>query len=219
MPAQSASIIQKAEDVRPALSLLGLSEEKVIQIAQAASYARAEYLPGIDPVNAPGTKAYQAGIRQLRLSMLPDGWKPERFNNIEVIVNHELGLMLGFQNVDRACEKSDPSSISDRGEGTRQLVAKPYEAALFNQASLQNQKTHKGAFPLVWFVCVAADQDKIQVEVSRPKPFEGTQFNGFFERIFVADQKIEAPMAAPRLEPEEEDDHEIVITKKQNDRS
>ena len=212
-------MIKQAGDVRPALSQIGLSAEKVIQIAKAASYARAEYLPGIDPVNAPGTKAHQAGIRQLRLEMLPAGWKSGRFNNIEVVVNHDLGLMLGFQNVDRACEKSSPISISGRGEGTRQLVARPYEVDLFKQDNNQLQAPRSGAFPLVWFVCVAADKDKLQVEVSRPKPFDGSQFKGFFERIFVADEKLEAPVVAAKVEPEEEDDHEIVITKKQHDHS
>ncbi|WP_145991806.1 hypothetical protein [Pseudomonas sp. FFUP_PS_473] len=219
MQNQSTLVIDHPYDVEAALAKVGLTKQKVVHIAKAASSARAEYLPNVDPVNFPGTRAYQEGTRQLRLQTLPDGWKTRKFNNIELVYNDQLSLMVGFQNVDCACSSTEPQAISSRGEGTRQLVAMPYERSLFSDGVPHLSPSQEGSFPIVWFVCVAAYKDRIQVEVSRPKPFEDDQFNGFFERIFVANESLEAPKFLVSINDEIEDDHEIVITKKQNGNS
>jgi hypothetical protein len=221
MQKTATNIIDQPAEVASALGQVGLTKEQVVQIAKAVSAARSEYLRGIDPVNFPGTQAYSAGIRQLRLQTLqtlPNDWKAGNFRNIEVVVNHCLGVMISFQNVDTACREKDPEAISDRGEATRDMVSRPYEPDLF----LDNEqlRPHSScAFPIVWLVCVAASTDRLQVEVSRPKPFEGNQFQGFFERIFVADETFEPSGFAPPVIDEDEDDLDIVITKKTNGNS
>ncbi|HEX8595382.1 MAG TPA: hypothetical protein VF682_19235 [Pseudomonas sp.] len=214
-------VIDQPLEVQHALASIGLTKEIVIGIAKSAAYARAEYLPSVDPVNFPGTRAYQEGTRQLRLQTKPDGWVTKKFNNIELIHSSDAGLMLGFQNVDHACSSKDPQAISRRGEGTKQLVSMPYQTNLFGGGnSVAYSSAPSGVFPVVWFVCVAAHADRIQVEVSRPKPFEGDQFNGFFERIFVADESLESDEPTPaRLDDDIEDDHDFTITKKQNGNS
>lgn len=220
MQNQNAIIIDQPSEVTDALSKVGLTKQKIIRIAKAASFARAEYLPNVDPVNFPGTRAYQEGTRQLRLQTLPDGWKTRKFNNIELVYNEKIGLMVGFQNVDCACASTEPQAISSRGEGTKQLVSMPYQRSLFSNDSPSLHPRAAGAFPIVWFVCVAADKDRIQVEVSRPKPFEGDQFNGFFERIFVANESLETPELMADFSGDADDnDDDIVITKKDNGNS
>lgn len=216
MPNQATVIIEQQADVEASLVDIGLTTEMVIRIAQAAIYARREHIEGIDAASYPGAMAYFAGIRTLRLEALNHDWVPDKFRNIEVVVNHSLGVMIGYQNVDRACTAAEPQAISRRGEGTKQLVSMPYQNNLFvkSEASLD---LHTGAFPFVWFVCVAADENLIQVEVSRPKPFEGEQFAGFYERIFVANERLDdlnVPLES--VEDEEVDDLDIVITKKTN---
>lgn len=135
MQNQNAIIIDQPSEVTDALSKVGLTKQKIIRIAKAASFARAEYLPNVDPVNFPGTRAYQEGTRQLRLQTLPDGWKTRKFNNIELVYNEKIGLMVGFQNVDCACASTEPQAISSRGEGTKQLVSMPYQRSLFSNDS------------------------------------------------------------------------------------
>lgn len=216
MQNQSTIVIDQPSDVTSALASVGLTKQKVIHIARAASFARAEYLPNVDPVNFPGTRAYQEGTRQLRLQTLPEGWRTRKFNNIELVYNEQLGLMVGFQNVDSACASIDPQAISSRGEGTKQLVSMPYQKSLFSSAVSNLPGAIAGSFPVVWFVCVAAYSDRIQVEVSRPKPFDGDHFDGFFERIFVANESLEGPEFMADLDDEAADDDDIVITKKQN---
>ncbi|MOA39980.1 hypothetical protein D3C78_1618050 [compost metagenome] len=95
----------------------------------------------------------------------------------------------------------------------------PYQRSLFSDGSPSLPPGVVGSFPAVWFVCVAADKDRIQVEVSRPKPFEGNQFKGFFERIFVANESLEAPELMVDFSDDADDDHDIVITKKNNGNS
>lgn len=219
MQNQNAIIIDQPSEVVAALAKVGLTKQKVINIARAASFARAEYLQNVDPVNFQGVRAYQEGIRQLRLQTLPDGWKTRKFNNIELVYNDQIGLMVGFQNVDCACAGMEPQAISSRGEGTKQLVSMPYERSLFSYDSPSQPLGTAGSFPVVWFVCVAADKDRIQVEVSRPKPFKGNQFEGFFERIFVANESLEAQELISDFDDEADDDHDIVITKKNNGNS
>ncbi|KPC21749.1 Uncharacterized protein AC499_3184 [Pseudomonas amygdali pv. lachrymans] len=76
-----------------------------------------------------------------------------------------------------------------------------------------------GAFPVIWLVCVAASVDRIQVEVSRPKPFTSDQFEGFFERIFVADEPVDNKPLGELIAEDNSDEPEIFISKKQNGNS
>lgn len=221
MPEQKALIIDQPTAVFDALEFIGMTRDAVVHVAKAAVSARSEYLKGIDPVNFPGTRAYQEGTRQMRLKLkaLPKGWVARKFNNIELVFSADLGVMVGFQNVDHACAKLAPMAISDRGEGTRQLVSLPYQRGLFGNGGTMESSQPTGAFPTIWFICVAAHEDRIQVEVSRPKPFSSDQFEGFFERIFVADEPIDSQPLAEIAADDPADDPEIFISKKQNGNS
>ena len=214
MSVPDINIIDDPAAAQRSLEAIGLTAEKVIRIAEAAAAARSEYLPQVDPENYPGTQAHHAGVRHLRLQTLPSGWRTANFRNIEVVVSDELGIMLGFQNVDQACKALDPQAISPKGEATRDLVSMPYCASLFS-SDLPKSDRPLGVFPTVWFVCVSASLKRLEVEVSRPKPFDGDRFNGFFERILVADKEMDGSvLAAAPVAPEIEHDFDIVISKK-----
>lgn len=221
MPEQNAVVIDQPASVLEALQSLGMTREAVLHIAKSAVAARSEYLEGIDAINFPGTRAYQEGIRQMRLGLkaLPQGWVTRKFNNIELVYSADLGLMVGFQNVDHACGDVAPNAISERGEGTRQLVSLPYQRGLFSNDKAGSAPRTSGAFPVIWFVCVAAHLDRIQVEVSRPKPFTSDQFEGFFERIFVTDEPVDDKPLGASLTDDHGDEAEIFISKKQNGNS
>ncbi|MHA6559519.1 hypothetical protein [Pseudomonas alliivorans] len=210
-------VISQPEQAYSALARIGLTKDMVEKIAKAAVYARAEYLPSVDPINFPGTRAYQAGIRQLRLLTYPDGWRACRYRNIELVYSENLGVLLSFQNVDHACLKDDPKAISSKGDATRELVAKAGEGDLFGSSDSGGEVFSDSAFPPIWYVCTAAIEDRLQVEVSRPKPFGDDQFDGFYERIFVIDQDLDSDVTVvPPAGPLDEFDTEIVVTKKQN---
>lgn len=206
--------IEGLAEVKRSLESIGLTPDQVIRIAKAAAAARSEYLPDVDPINYPGMQANHAGIRQLRLQTLPANWRPANFRNIEVVVSDDLGIMIGFQNVDRACKVEEPQAISPKGGAAREMVAKPYSASLFSDENVGADR-YVGSFPIVWLVCVSASLKRLEVEVSRPRPFEGSCFDGFFERIFVADEEMDSTaIASAPLAPEVEEDFDILISKK-----
>lgn len=195
------------------LARLGLTREVVRTIAERAAAARAEAL-SIDPRGSAGWDSYRHGHRAMRLALLPKGWRIDRSNNVESIVNDKRGVQLVFQNVDRACHASDPKAISERGAGCRNLV-NANQGVLF-EANGEGAVPH-GALPTIWLVCVSADEYSMRAEVSCPKCFEGNQFDGFGRRLFVVDETYDTPHPSKRDDNgHDEGDHslDVVVTKK-----
>lgn len=209
MQNRKLQVIQSPDEVSNALEKIGLTTEIVTYIGEAAKAARNEALP-IDPVNAGGQLAYIYGVRAIRSTLLNQGWKPSREGNIEATVNHELGVQLWFQNVDKACQSSRiPRAISDKGSGSRDLIEAQGE--LFDKAD-QKKPLQYGSIPTVWVVCVSSDDESIQVEVSRPSRITDKQYEGFEERIFVLDKRYE-PEAS--VHDDDFNEPEVTISRKQ----
>jgi len=115
-------IISAPVDAEQEISQLGLKLTIAQKIARVASAARASALE-IDVAFTPGMLSHIYGNRQLRLELLPLGWRKGRFNNVESVINDELGIQIVFQNVDMACVlEHSPQAISGKGAGSRQLV-------------------------------------------------------------------------------------------------
>src|SRR4051794_13855024 len=112
------TVVTAEWEVRQELRALGLTVEIVAKVARAAAAAKADTLP-VDPCSAPGTQAYFAGIRHIRLELQPLSWRMDRPGNVESTVNDELGIQLCFQNVDQACGDREPQAISEKGSGAR----------------------------------------------------------------------------------------------------
>lgn len=207
-----ARILREPYQVRQALASLGLTEDIVRRIALAAGAARASTID-VDPAGTPGQLSYIYGVRQVRLDLLPLGWRKARFNNVESTVNDELGVQLVFQNVDVACTSKDPEAISGKGAASRQLVANG-TADMFDDAVVFSKSKH-GSTPRVWLFCFSSGLDGVSAEISCPEIFEGNQFEGFKERIWVVDQDG-TPIADPRKNSGPDDDLEldVVISRK-----
>lgn len=214
MQAKHTLIIDQPEDVQSALSRLGVARDQVKQIAQAAAFARAEYLHNVDPINAAGSKAYNAGVRHMRLLMMADGWRSARHHNIEVVLNLENGIMFGFQNVDKACTEDSPKAISEKGSGFRDLISRSYRSDLFNPENSDEKRMPDALIPAIWLICVSSSPNILQVEISRPKPFEYNQFEEFYERIFIADEPLNNFPFGGNSQDIDDDDLEINISKK-----
>ncbi len=207
MDPSSPSIINSEHDVPHALAGIGLSREAVLGIARAAVAGRNEAL-SVDAASAPGWLSYHFGLREMRMRLLPEGWRLSRAENLESTVHDGLGVQLLFQNVDAACDVTrSPRAISGKGSACRQLVAAA-QGELFGSAVSAHGRT-----PTVWVVCVAADESAVRVEVSRPTEFEGDQFEEFSQRIFVANENFEA-VPSPRTPYEDIDDADVPVSKK-----
>lgn len=214
-PMQQSKFIVIDEDslVRQELRALGLTVDIVTSIARKAAAAKAEALE-IDPSSTPGMLAYIAGVRAIRLDLLPLGWRISRTGNVESTVNDKLGIQLCFQNVDVACMERHPQAISGKGAGSRKLIHDG-QAELFDREAPEATDA-LGSTPTVWAVCVSTDAKKLRAEVSCPEAFEGNQFEGFSKRIWVVDEDLE-PTFGNIGEPEDGSgpvEHEVRIAKK-----
>ena len=183
-------VVDSSNDVERELEALGLTSEFVRLVAEASAAAKAEALP-IDPITAPGTNAYHAGVRYIRRFLLPKGWRMSRNGNIEATVHDRLGIQLLYQNVDLACSTRDPQAISKKGAGARRLVQAGLQGELFGGNFISHDKDKLGAKPIVWLLCVSSDEGGIQAEVSCPELFDGEQFESFSKRIIVVNDKFD----------------------------
>jgi hypothetical protein len=166
----------------------------VQKVARAASAARASALD-LDVAFAPGMLSHIYGNRQLRLELLPLEWRKGRSNNVESVINDELGIQIIFQNVDMACVLDhSPQAISGKGAGSRQLVQDGLQAELWEKpvnppANVKQANSQYGVTPVVWIFCVGNDGKRLRAELSKPDNFEGDQFEVFSKRIFVLDEE------------------------------
>lgn len=217
MSVRQPILVSEPWEVRQELRALGLTEEFVLRVARACAAAKVDALE-IDPCSTPGTLAYIAGVRHIRLQLLPDGWVLSRSGNVESTVNHELGIQLCFQNVDQACADQDPQAISGKGAGSRKLIADG-QGNLFDSPPVQSQlkPTRLGSIPTVWILCVSIGPKRLCAEVSCPEVFEGEQFDGFSKRILVVDEDLNptpAPEDKERPDAGDDADFEVRISKK-----
>lgn len=208
----ASKIVSKPWQVRQRLKALGLTEEVVRNIAMAAGAAKASTID-VDPSGSPGQLSYIYGVRQVRLELLPLGWVKAKYNNVETTVNHKLGIQLVFQNVDAACNVTDPAAISAKGSASRKLVASG-QMELFGTAQAFG-KSVLGKVPEVWLLCVSSGADGVRAEVSCPKVYDGGQFEGFVERIWAVNEDFDLkPDHDKRDDRDDGYDFDVMVSKK-----
>lgn len=173
-------VVEDANEVDRRLANLGLVREQLTAVASVAKTWADDASP-LMPTNAPGTLAYIYGVNELREQLLDDSWKVDRTCGIEAVINRELGLRVGYQNVDRACDAHfPPTPRSAKGSASENLCG----PNLFERAGIE-------AGPLTgvrsdgvpsFYVMVGEDGS---VELSQPIIANGS-FKHFVERIFIS---------------------------------
>jgi hypothetical protein len=207
-------IVRDASEAQRALLSIGLSVDVVRDVAIAAASARADAIEGIDAASAPGMLSYLHGTRAIRYRLLQRGWRAANPGNVASTVNDDLGIQLVFQNVVQACREMDPEPFTDRGPGSRRLVAVGDPAQ--QEFWARDEVASIGTFPTVWLLCVSATPDRICAEVSQPMPYEAGSFQGFYRRIWVVDEEP-GPTPARRktdITPEQGADFEVRVSRK-----
>lgn len=180
-------------DAEQEISKLGLGLQIAQDVARGAAVGRASALE-IDVAFTPGMLSHIYGNRYLRLKLLPQGWRKGRFNNVESVINDDLGIQVIFQNVDMACDPHhSPQAISGKGAGSRQLVQAGLQQELWENPiksddDLSQANSRRGVMPSVWIFCVSNDGKRLRAELSKPNSFEGNQFEDFSKRIFLLDE-------------------------------
>ena len=164
-------------DVDRRLAELSLTREGLLKVVTAALAAAADATP-FHPANAPGMLAYIHGIHAMRNHFVGDEWEMYRLNGVEMIRNEELGLRIGFSNIDQACiDEHDPKARSRKGAGTERACQGNLFADLPKYAPKPEGKS------TTFYLMVDPDG---AAELSRPVVI-GDNFGPCIERNYLTD--------------------------------
>lgn len=182
------AVIYKLEDALRRLADFELNVDQILAIRDTARAASDDASP-LMPQNAPGTLAYIHGVGALRGQVLGGDWLIDRTLGVEAVINHRLGVRIGYQNVDRSCDALfPPMPRSEKGAGAARLCRLPLfdfygvllEADVDRLPSDDAKDPHSDQV-VTYFVMVGEDGS---VELSCPV-IANKRYSEFRERIFV----------------------------------
>ncbi|KGT77225.1 hypothetical protein MA20_21725 [Bradyrhizobium japonicum] len=219
MPSFRTAIIESPQDAKRRLADWGLAVEQILAIRDLARAAADDASP-LMPLNAPGTLGYIHGVGALRGQILDGEWIIDRTLGVEAVINNRLGVRIGYQNVDRACDiVFPPMPRSERGNGMARLCRLPlfehFGVELESDADrLPNDEFQDpmGDQIVTYFVMVGEDGS---VELSRPIIAQ-KKYGQFVERIFVDNPSDDwgETIVEPDVDPV--DDFDIPVIYKDN---
>lgn len=188
MPSFRTAVIENPFDVSRRLADFGLNVDQMLAIRDSARAASDDASP-LMPQNAPGTLAYIHGVGALRSQILDGEWVIDRTLGVEAVINHRLGIRIGYQNVDRSCDPIfPPMPRSEKGSGSARLCRLPlfdfFGVVLETDADRlpkdDVKDPHIGQVT-TYFVMVGEDGS---VELSCPV-IANKKYGGFVERILI----------------------------------
>jgi len=172
-----SKLFKDAEEVKSRLSDFGVSTDDLMKIVHAAAGGRNSSVSN-DPKAAGGYFAYIYGTRALRDVFLPLGWKRDRHDNIESVINQADGVKIIFQNVDNAADPlRTPKALSGKGAAAARIIdfSQP-TLTNFSETFPKDDGKEQNINTSVWFFCVSVDGGNVRAELSRPYSLEGGQF-------------------------------------------
>lgn len=179
MPPFKMVVVDCIIDVQRRLADFALNTDQFMPIAAIARTWADDASP-LMPQNAPGTLAYIYGVQELRQQLLGGEWEVDRTCGIEAVINRKLGVRIGYQNVDRACDHDfPPNPRSTKGTASENICG----PNLFVHAGVEPGPltgVRQDGIP-TYYVMVGEDGS---VELSHPVIKNGT-YKHFHERIFI----------------------------------
>jgi hypothetical protein len=184
----NTSIIDDPFQTERRLADFGININQLLNIRDSARAASDDASP-LMPLNAAGTLAYIHGVNGLRSELLDSDWVIDRTLGVEAVINFSLGIRIGYQNVDKACDLTfKPMPRSAKGPAS----AKMCNSTLFDYYNMTLETDHDrrpdrdvrdplGAQVTTYFVMVGEDGS---VELSSPI-IEDQKYTRFRERIFI----------------------------------
>lgn len=188
MPSFNTSVIDELADIEERLADFGLSIAQFLAIRDSARAATDDASP-LMPLNAPGTLGYIHGVEALRGQVLDATWQIDRTLGVEAIINREIGIRIGYQNVDKACDPVfKPMPRTAKGPASEKMCGFPlfehYGMTLDTDADRLPSEAIKDPLAdqvTTYFVMVGEDGS---VELSCPI-IKNHRYADFVERIFI----------------------------------
>jgi len=169
-------ILKKPGEVKAELIRLDLRLEGLLKVRTMALGAGADATP-FHAANAAGTFSYHYGIYGLRDEFVGDVWDVDRPDGIEVIRNVSKNVLIGFANVDIACNDDHwPIPRTKKGSGAERVS----QTTLFD--SLPSYVPVPTGLRALYYLMTAMNG---AVELSRPIVKDG-DFFGFIDRIYLS---------------------------------
>ncbi len=184
----STAILETPRDVERRLADFGLSIAQILAVRDSARAASDDASP-LMPRNAPGTLAYIHGVHALRDQILGLDWELDCTLGVEAVINRKLGMRVGYQNVDKACDTAfPPMPRSAKGPASERMCS----ATLFEHFGMiletdqdrlpsDDVRDPLGDQIATYFVMVGEDGS---VELSCPI-IRKQRFADFRERIYI----------------------------------
>lgn len=173
------AVLEETDVAEQRLRDWGLTRAQFIAVARAAR-TWAEDAGPLMPVNAPGTLAYIFGVNELRAQLIDEEWRVDRTGGVEAVVNKSIGLRVGFQNVDRACDPVMPPHPRSAKGSSSEMLSGPTLFEYYGVEPGPMQFAPADGIP-TYYAMVGEDGS---VELSHPQIIDGA-YHHFNERIFI----------------------------------
>lgn len=194
-------------DIPRRLSELRLPREGLVACAETAVSASADVTSN-HPNNSCGTYRYHEGTASLRDQFAGvDGWEKETTNNIEAILNKEIGVRVVFKNVDRACSELHlPQPISPQKSATKNSIQ---TNSLFDPEAIPLTFAPVKEYGFKTYYLLVSEQDEeIYAELSLvTQVTDAGFFSGIAERVFIVSPDCYTPIE-PMGNKSDDDDNE-----------
>lgn len=173
------ALLEEVFDAERRLQDWGLTRAQFIAVARAARTWADDAGP-LMPANAPGTLAYIFGVQELRAQLIDNDWRVDRTGGIEAVINRNIGLRIGFHNVDRACDVVMPPHPRSAKGSSSEMLSGP---TLFEHFGVEPGPVSLAPADGIstYYVMVGEDGS---VELSYPQIADGAYYH-FNERIFI----------------------------------
>jgi hypothetical protein len=191
---QTIKIFQDEVEVTSKLSALCITREGLIACAETAISASADVTSN-HPNNSRGTYRYHEGTAALRDQFSGvDGWEKETTDNVESILNKELGARIVFKNVNRACSELHlPQPISPQKSVSKRCIQ---TNSLFEASAIPLTFTPVKDYGIKTYFFMASEKDgEIYAELSLVTELtQAGAFKGIAERVFIVSPDYYTPI-------------------------
>ena len=204
---QTTETFQSEVEVINKLSALRVTREGLIACAETAISASADVTSN-HPNNSRGTYRYHEGTAALRDQFSGmDGWEKETTDNVESILNKELGARIVFKNVDRACSELHlPQPISPQKSASKRSIQ---TNSLFEPSAIPLTFAPVKDYGIkTYFFMVSEKDEEIYAELSLVTELtHAGSFKGIAERVFIVSPDCYTPIE-PKNDKSDDGDNE-----------
>jgi hypothetical protein len=216
----AALIVREPIGITNRLADLGWKLDDLLEVVSAMVRARNSCTEN-HPASAPGWMSWAEGIRRLREVGLSNGLAREDVDNIPWTVDKKRGIRFAVANTDDGTGRENriPQNRSKKGAATDRAVVRN-QSSIFDyipeepMVPISKVISHPG-ITVSWYLCVYADGDDVQAELSCPIITEAGFFADFAERIFLIGGDPKDVIVKRKDDDDGGNEYEIIVTRKQ----